>query len=203
MLLEYSHGDIERKFRESAVKAKVIVAPGVSVPGFYFIHGTAMDDDEVVKVNASKYPITSDQASWFFVSTLQRPTTRLPRMEFQYWNPDTGIYRGNMEGHLYLVQRRIRRAFCVGLNHHSYLIHRYANGKLWDTVGAIHVDPTKPRLFHPDPDVLTEKLYRIGSSLMFNGQRIGLIQNQKIVLSDPDYLTFIPEEFKGSCTVNL
>ena len=199
VLTEYAYGDVERKFRESTIKATVRLASGVSATNYYYIHGLDTDEDDNVRVCAQKFPMESD-AKWYFVNTATKATAKYPRMEPIYWNPENGLYHGT-DGNIYAVTRRRRRTFCVGLNHQSYTIQRYLKGKLGDPCAATAVDPSKPRVFD-NSDIITERIYRVGTSLFFDSCRIGLIQENNIYLSNPDYLHFLPEKVKGLCTVN-
>lgn len=200
--MEYSYADLDRKFRDTTILASEITASITLPPAYYHISGFATDDDDIAKACATKYPLTGADAKWFYVPTYARNTTKNPRLRIYYWNPESGIYHGSAPGDLFLVLRRTRKSFSVGLNNNSYMIHRYLGGQVLDPVTASSVDPSKPRLFR-NTDILSEKIYRVGSSIFFNSQRIGLVQEQKIYLSDPDYQYFLPENLRELCIQSL
>jgi hypothetical protein len=199
--MEYSYADVERKFRESLIKAKLRTAYHPDpIEKFFYVHGMEVDENDTTKILAHECPIKSDP-KWYYMSTHVHLTNKYPNLEPVYWNPDNGIYHGIEEGKVFLVLRKLRRTFCVGLNHNSYAIQQYRDGRIAEGNTAAVVDPTKPRLFN-SADILTEKIYRVNTSLFFNNQRIGLIEENHIYLSDPDYLHFLPERVRGLCCPN-
>jgi hypothetical protein len=201
--MEHSGADINRKFVDGVNKITVHDKSGVSWTKFAYIRNIDEDADGLIKVQFNTFPYTGSWRS-AFISLHTRPCEKLPRIEFTYWTPKSGLYYGIQEDGIYLVQRKVRRVYNVGLNTSGFSIRKlFANGSLSaDSSSCTAVDIERPRVFQ-NSVALSESLYKNTSSVFFMGHRVGVLNEEnKILLSDLDYIHFLPPEHQEICILN-
>jgi hypothetical protein len=196
--MEYSIQDLSRKFEKSVTKCKFYMADGVSSTGWAYLYDIFSGDD-YAHCLVMIYPEMLVKQYW--MTCYAKPCNKYPRVEPQYWNPESGLYHVR-DGGIAFVKRKVKKSFCVGLNNNPYHIVSFRHGFLGDSLSPKDVDVLRPRVFS-DPYMLNKDIYVSASGLYFMGEQIGVKGEDKIMINDPDFISFLPPQYRELCVTNF
>lgn len=198
--MEFDAQAVERKFRESYLKGVMQYKDGSTKQTAAYVNAVENTDDGCL-LHCTVWRDLCFEAKILYIDTWRNSASKFPKFVPTYWNPDNGLY-WTYDKKIVVVTRRVRRSFQVGLSNHAYNIKDWLpNGSQGESHNAINVDILRPRVFQ-HPDVFTPNLFRKGDGLFFNNHRIGVMNNNIIYLNDSDYVHFLPDRIKESCTIN-